>query len=463
MTSPATFSVVEAARLIASGELSPVELTRSILERIERIDPRLKAYVAIFHEEALAEAKRAANEISMLGPRSSLHGIPVAIKDVYDIEGKPTLAGSRVRVGHIADADSEVVKRLREAGAIIVGKTVTHEFASGVTSPPTRNPWDLNRIPGGSSGGSGAALAADLCLAATGTDTAGSIRIPASVNGVVGLKPTFGRISKRGIVPLSWSLDHVGPLAKTVHDAALMLNTLAGYDPADVCSIKEPVRDFTDRIDCEISGFKVGVAQNWYLDRIGAAVAKATQEAARTFEDLGASVEEIEIQHLDLAMEIHSTILSAEASAYHQSMLPVASESYRRGTRVFLQAGQLIPATAYLNAQRARELIRQGFREAFSRVDVLIGPTLPTVAALFGSNKVEVNGTEEDITQAYTRLSIPANLAGLPALSVPCGYHLGLPLGLQLIGKPLDERTVLRAGHAYEQATNHHLKRPNLV
>jgi aspartyl-tRNA(Asn)/glutamyl-tRNA(Gln) amidotransferase subunit A len=236
-------SLARAARLIAKGDLSPDELICSVLERIDQINPRLEAYVSVFYEEALAEARRATDKIVAYGSRSPLHGIPVAIKDLYDVRGKPTLAGSRVREGHVADADSEVVSRLRRAGAILVGKTVTHEFASGVTSPPARNPWNLDCVPGGSSGGSGAAVAADLCMAASGTDTAGSIRIPASVNGVVGLKPTFGRVSKHGVVPLAWSLDHPGPLAKTVFDAALVLNAIAGYDPADPSSSDERVPD----------------------------------------------------------------------------------------------------------------------------------------------------------------------------------------------------------------------------
>jgi len=461
ITPSALSSLNRAARLIASGDLSPDELICSVLERIDRINPHLEAYVTVFYEEALAEAGRATDEIVAHGPRGPLHGIPVAIKDLYDVRGKPTLAGSRVREGHVADADSEVVSRLRRAGAIIVGKTVTHEFASGVTSPPARNPWNLDCVPGGSSGGSGAAVAADLCMAATGTDTAGSIRIPASVNGVVGLKPTFGRISKRGIVPLAWSLDHAGPLVKTVFDAALLLNVTAGYDPADPSSSDEPVPDYTSAVDSGVAGLRVAVVQNWYFDRVNGFVASAVQKAAHTFEELGARVEEVRVPHLELAMAVHHIILASEASTYHQPTLRTVPDRYRRGTRLFLKAGELVPATDYLNAQRARELIRQGFREAFSGIDVIIAPSLPTTAATFGSNKVQIDEAE-DITQAYMRLSVPANLAGLPALSVPCGFQDGLPIGLQIMGKPFEEQTVLRAGYAYEQATKHHLQKAPL-
>ena len=458
ITPSALSSLNRAARLIASGDLSPDELICSVLERIDRINPHLEAYVTVFYEEALAEAGRATDEIVAHGPRGPLHGIPVAIKDLYDVRGKPTLAGSRVREGHVADADSEVVSRLRRAGAIIVGKTVTHEFASGVTSPPARNPWNLDCVPGGSSGGSGAAVAADLCMAATGTDTAGSIRIPASVNGVVGLKPTFGRISKRGIVPLAWSLDHAGPLVKTVFDAALLLNVTAGYDPADPSSSDEPVPDYTSAVDSGVAGLRVAVVQNWYFDRVNGFVTRAVQKAAHTFEELGARVEEVRVPHLELAMAVHYTILASEASTYHQPTLRTVPDRYRRGTRLFLKAGELVPATDYLNAQRARELIRQGFGEAFSGIDVMIAPSLPTIAAAFGSNKVQIDEAE-DISQAYMRLSVPANLAGLPALSVPCGFHDGLPIGLQIMGKPFEEQMVLRAGYAYEQLTKHHLQR----
>jgi aspartyl-tRNA(Asn)/glutamyl-tRNA(Gln) amidotransferase subunit A len=463
LTSPARLTVAEASRLISDGELSPVELTRDVLERIEALDPRLEAYVSVFNDEALAAASRAEEEIAASGARGPLHGIPVAIKDLYDLEGTPTLAGSRVREGHVADADSAVVERLRGVGAVFVGKTVTHEFGTGVTSPPTRNPWDLDRVPGGSSGGSGAAVAADLCLMATGTDTAGSIRIPAAANGVAGLKPTFGRVSKRGIVPLGWSLDHAGALTKTVFDAALALNAMAGYDPADPSSVDEPARDLTDGIEGGVAGLRVGVARNWFADRVEAYVEEARQEAARVLEGLGASVEGVEVPHLERAMEIHSLILSAEASAYHQPTLRSSPELYGRGTRAFLEAGQLVAAATYLNAQRARELVRQGFRQALSACDVILAPALPATAGEFGGRKVRVNEMEEDITSAYIRLSIPANLAGLPALSLPCGFHAGLPLGLQVIGRPFDERTVLRVGHAYERATRHHLELPELA
>ncbi|MDQ3791376.1 MAG: amidase family protein [Actinomycetota bacterium] len=463
MTSPARLTVAEASRLIRDGELSPVELTGDVLERIEAIDPRLEAYVSIFHDEALAAASRAEEEIAASGARGPLHGIPVAIKDLYDLGGKPTLAGSRVREGHVADADSAVVERLRGAGAVFVGKTVTHEFGTGVTSPPTRNPWDLDRVPGGSSGGSGAAVAADLCLMATGTDTAGSIRIPAAANGVVGLKPTFGRVSRRGIVPLGWSLDHAGPLTKTVLDASLVLNAMAGYDPADPSSVDEPVHDLTDGIEGGVAGLRVGVARNWFADHVEAYVEEARREAARVLEGLGASVEEVEVPHLERrAMKIHSVILSAEASAYHQPTLRSSPELYGRGTRAFLEAGQLVAAATYLNAQRARELVRQGFRQASSACDVILAPALPATAGEFGARKVRVNEMEEDVTSAYIRLSIPANLSGLPALSLPCGFQAGLPLGLQILGRPFDERTVLRVGHAYERASRHHLGLPGL-
>lgn len=454
-------SLRQASDRIARKDLSPYELVRSVLERIDRIDPHLEAYVSVFHEEALAGARRATDEIAAHGSRGPLHGIPVAIKDLYDVRGKPTLAGSRVREGHVADGDSEVVSRLRGAGAIIVGKTVTHEFASGVTSPPSRNPWNLDRIPGGSSGGSGAAVAAGLCTVATGTDTAGSIRIPASVNGVVGLKPTFGRVSKRGVVPLAWSLDHAGPLARTVFDAALTLEAIAGYDPADPSSIDERVPDYTSSLGRGIDGLRVAIVRNWYFDRLDPSVAGAIEQAAEVFEDLGARVIELRVPHLDLSMAIHHTILASEASAYHQPTLRAAPGRYRRGTRLFLEAGESIPATAYVNAQRARELVRQAFRDAFSETDVMIAPSLPTVAGEFGSSKVRTDGAE-DVTQAYVRLSIPANLAGLPALSVPCGFHDGLPIGLQIIGRPFEEHTVLRAGHAYEQAARYSTRRPDL-
>lgn len=301
---PAFLTVKEGSKRVASRDLSPVRLTKAVLDRIDHLDRQTKAYVTVFRASAVEAAQEAAQCIKESGPIGPLHGIPVALKDIYDIKDLPTLCGSRVREGHTATADSEVARRLREAGAIIIGKTVTHEFAYGVVSPPTRNPWDLGRIPGGSSGGSGAAVAADLCLAAMGSDTGGSIRIPAALNGIVGIKPTFGRVSKRGVVPGSWSLDHVGPLTKTVADAALLLQALAGYDPADGCSIDVPVPDYLDALNAGVEALRIGVPAKYFFDSVDPQVDSAVRDAISTLEQLGAEVIDVEIPRLELTSPV---------------------------------------------------------------------------------------------------------------------------------------------------------------
>lgn len=462
MTHPEVASVTEASSLLSERTISPVELVERCLSRISSHDEQLQAMVRVFDEEAGESARRAEKEISDGSYRGPLHGVPVAIKDVYDIEGYPTLAGSEVRRGHLANRDSEIVLRLKSAGAIIVGKTVTHEFATGMTSPPARNPWDLTRNPSGSSGGSAAALAADFCLGSTGTDTAGSIRAPASVNGVVGLKPTFGRVSKRGVVPLSWSLDHAGPFAKTAQDAALILETIAGYDPGDNSSLREPTPRYSQQLEGDLRGLKIGVSKDFGLGKIEHFVDQALDRAIRTFKDLGAQVDEVDAPFPDIALAAHSLILASEAAAYHRETIRSMPSRYQRGTRLFLQAGSLIPATDYLMAQQTRHSLRSEISKVFEDYDCLLGATVPTVASPVDKSKVSIAGEWEDITSAYTRLAASSNFLGLPSISVPCGFESSLPLGFQLVAKPLDEATLLRVAHNFQEVTDYHLARPQL-
>lgn len=449
--------------MIAEGSLSPVELTESVLDRISLVDGLTKAYVAVLRESAVRAAAEAERHIGKSGPIGPLHGIPIALKDLYDIEGHPTLCGSRVREGHVAGEDSEVTRRFAAAGAVVVGKTVTHEFAYGVASPPATNAWDVGRIPGGSSGGSGAAVAADLCLAAMGSDTGGSIRIPAALNGVAGLKPTFGRVSKRGVAPLSWSLDHVGPLTKTVGDAALVLRALAGFDPRDKCSVDEPVGDYLGALDGGVDGLRVGVPTNYFFDNVNPQVDAAVRLAISELESLGAVIVEVAVPNLELTPAVEFSIVGAEASAIHAWNIRERPEAYAPDVRVLLQAAEFVGGGAYANAQRARGLVMEGFRTAFAGVDVLATPTLPAVAALVGAENVDVGNAEEALLSAYPRLCAPANVTGLPALTVPCGFSDdGLPIGLQITGEPFGEAVVLRAGRAYEAATEWHKYRPSL-
>ena len=456
-------SIAEASRLVEGRALSPVELTEAILTRIKEVDDRVRAYVTVLGEQALETAQVAERAIASgqyLGP---LHGIPVGVKDICNTKGIPTTSSSKVRADYVPTRDSAIVERLRAAGAIIVGKTVTHEFAYGVVSPPTRNPWNLDRVPGGSSGGSGAAVATGECLGAIGSDTGGSVRVPASLNGIVGLKPTFGRVSKWGTTPLAWSLDHLGPMTRRVEDTALMLNAIAGYDPRDPTTVAEPVPDFTSGLEAGVRGLKLGVPRNYFFDRIDPEIENAVRAAIDVLRAEGAEITEVTIPAIEHTLPAGTAIVWSEATSYHQPTLRRQADDYRADVRRLLESGEFVLATHYLKAQRARTVIKHGFRTALTGLDGLLAPTVPATAAHADTLTVELGGRTIGAMNAYVRLSLPANLSGLPALSVPCGFSSeNLPVGLQIIGRPFDEATVLRIGRAYEAATDWHKRRPLL-
>ena len=461
---PSELSIAEAARQIEERTLSPVELVQSALDRIEQVEGRLNAFVVVTADQALEAARQAEQEIADGGHRGPLHGIPVGIKDLYDVAGLPTTSSSAVRSEYLPAEDSACVARLREAGAVVVGKTHTHEFAYGVLTPTTRNPWDTGRVPGGSSGGSGAAVAAGECLLGMGTDTGGSIRIPASVCGTVGLKPTFGRVPRTGITSLCWSLDHAGPLTRTVRDAALGLQAVAGFDARDPGSAREPVPDFTADLDAGVRGLTLGVPANYFFDDVDPEVESAVREAVGVLEARGARLREVEIPYADQMMAVEFGVLVPEASAYHQEMLRESGERYTDDVRVFLEAGETVLATQYIRALRVRTLVQQAFRRAFEGIDALLCPTLPAAAAEVGQQTFTFpGGREKAVIDAWVGHSAPGNVTGLPALSVPCGFtSTGLPIGLQVIGRPFDEAGVLRVGQAYESATDWGSRRPPL-
>jgi len=461
---PSELGIAEAARQIEQKTLSPVELVQSALDRIDEVEGRLNAFVVVTADQALEAARQAEQEIADGGYRGPLHGIPVGIKDLYDVEGLPTTSSSAVRSGYLPTEDSACVARLREAGAVVVGKTHTHEFAYGVLTPTTRNPWDTGRVPGGSSGGSGAAVAAGECLMGMGTDTGGSIRIPASVCGTVGLKPTFGRVSRFGITSLCWSLDHAGPLTRTVRDAALSLQAVAGFDPRDPGSAREPVPDFTSDLDAGVRGLTLGVPANYFFDDVDPEVESAVREAIGVLEAQGATLREVEIPYADQMMAVEFGVLVPEASAYHQEMLRESGEKYTGDVRVLLEAGETVLATQYIKALRVRTLVQQAFRRTFEGLDALVCPTLPAAAAEVGQRTFTFpGGREKAVIDAWVGHSAPGNVTGLPALSVPCGFtSAGLPIGLQVIGRPFDEAGVLRVGQAHESATAWGSRRPPL-
>lgn len=461
---PYELSISAAAERISSRELSPVELVQSALDRIEEVEPRLNAFVVTTGEQALEAAQQAEKEIADGGYRGPLHGIPVGIKDLYDVVGVPTTSSSAVRSDYLPTEDAASVALLRAAGAVVVGKTQTHEFAYGVTTPKTRNPWNTDRVPGGSSGGSGAAVASGEVLMAMGSDTGGSIRIPASVCGTVGLKPTYGRVSRFGVTSLCWSLDHVGPLTRTVRDAGLVLNALAGFDTRDAATVKEPIPDYTEGIDEGVAGLTLGVPTNYFFDDVDPQVEATVREAVQLLEAQGATLREVEIPYAQQMMAVEFGLCVPEASAYHQGMLRERGEHYTDDVRVLLEAGEVVLATQYIKVLRVRTLVKEAFRQAFDGLDGMLCPTLPATAAAVSQQGFHFpSGAQKSVIDAYVGHSAPANVTGLPALSVPCGFDDdGLPVGLQIIGRPFDESTVLRIGQAYESATDWSDRRPPL-
>ena len=365
----------------------------------------------------------------------------------------------------VPSTDAATTAKLKEAGAIIVGKLQMHEFAAGATSVnphdgPAHNPWDAERVTGGSSGGSGSAVASGQCMGALGSDTGGSVRIPSALCGIVGLKPTFGRVSRYGVYPLSWSLDTVGPMTRTVRDAALLMNVIAGYDPRDPSSSNHPVEDFAATLDDGARGIHIGIPKEHFFDVMDGEVKKAVSLAAGVLEGMGASVEEVSVPMLDHALAI-STILGVEAAEVHIEHLRHRADDIGPDVRARLEAAALIPAVDYLKAQRARTLFNRQIAKTMERFDLILAPTTPVCAPIIDETTVRVGDRREPVSTLLSRLTRPFNIGGLPAISVPCGFsESGMPIGMQLAGRPFDDATVLRVAHAYEQATDWHSSHP---
>jgi aspartyl-tRNA(Asn)/glutamyl-tRNA(Gln) amidotransferase subunit A len=459
-------SIAEAGEQLRRRALSPVELTRAYLERIQRQDGDAHAYITVLSAEALAAAAAAEQEIARGGYRGPLHGIPIALKDLIMTRGVRTTCGSRILSAWVPDADAAVATRLREAGAILLGKLNMHEFAYGPTGVnphygTPRNPWDRTRMPGGSSSGSGVAVAARLAAGALGTDTGGSVRIPASLCGIVGLKPTYGRVSRTGVIPLAWSLDHVGPMTRTVADAALLLQALAGRDPADPSTVDVPVPDYRRALEDGVRGLRLGLPQDVFFRHLDPEVRAAIQDAARSLQGLGASVEEVRLPRIPHAGPASFAIIATEATAYHEPYLKSRAAEYGADVRARLTTGQFVLATQYLKAQRARQVIRADVDAALTDVHALLVPTTPIPAPTLAAREVTVDGVTEDVRWWLIRCTRPINVTGHPALSVPCGFTAGgLPIGLQLVGRHFDEAALLRIGHALEAVSPAKDRRP---
>jgi len=477
-------SLAEAARQIRDRKLSPVELTEACLRGIERLEGKLNAFITINADEAMTAAAKAADEIAKGGYRGTLHGIPLALKDIFAVKGVRMTAASKVLAENIAHEDAEVTARLRAGGAIIPGKLNLHEFAFGATGVnphygTARNPWDTERITGGSSSGSGAAVASGECPAALGTDTGGSIRIPASLCGIVGVKPTYGRVSKRGVLPLSWSLDHVGPMTRTVEDAAIVLQAIAGHDPADGSSADEPVPEYTQSLDGNVRGLRIGVPKQFFFENVEPEVEAAVRSAVSLLGEMGAEIREIDVPFSGEIPGALTAIMLPEALAYHQKWLRERPDDYGTDVRYRLELGATYMAVHYVQAQRLREIAVDAWRrEVFSQVDLVATPTTPITAPRIDPGDVSTpSGAGLQTTFSLIRFTNPFNFLGVPALSLPCGFtpfsprpedaaadgRLEGPIGLQLVGRWWDEATVLRAAHAYERATDWHKRRPPVV
>jgi aspartyl-tRNA(Asn)/glutamyl-tRNA(Gln) amidotransferase subunit A len=460
----------EAAALIRSKRLSPTELVRAYLDRIDRLDGALHAYIAVCREDALTAARSAEQALVRGEPAGPLHGVPIAVKDQFHARGIPTTAGSRVLARSIADDDATVIARLRSAGAILLGKLNLSEFALGGTLEPPfgqpRNPWDRERDPGGSSSGSGIAAAAALASATLGEDTGGSVRSPAAWCGAVGLRPTWGLVSRHGCIPVSWSMDTAGPLARSVEDCALLLGAIAGHDPRDPLTSVRPAPDYCGGLRDDVSGLRIGVVRELAAgaDTDGE-VKVAVGAAAALLASLGAKVDEVSLPLLPLGGAIFMALADSEGAGLHAHWLRERPLDYDAGTRRRLLTASLLPATLYHQAERARVLIRNQLWEALGHHDLLLAPTAPSPAPLLASTKAPLQSGAEAARRFFTRRSYttPASLAGVPALSLPCGFTAnGLPIGLQLIARRFEEPTLLRAAHVYEQAASWRHRRPPL-
>ena len=455
-------TLTQAAAGLRQKKFSPLELTAACLKRIEAKGTPLSCFITLTAERAMEQAKKAEAEIAGGQIRGQLHGIPIALKDLYATKGIRTTCHSAVLQDWIPDYDATTVTKLADAGAVMLGKLGMHEFAFGGPSvdapfPAVKNPWNTAHIPGGSSSGSGAALAAGFCFGALGSDTGGSIRTPSAHCGIVGIKPTYGRVSRYGVVPLSWSLDHAGPMARTVEDCALLLRTLSGYDANDPASLDLPIPDYLAALKDGIHGLRIGVPRaHWFDENLGIdpQTESVFNQALRTLESIGAKIIEIDGKPFSIARKANQTILTAEAFAYHEPTFRATPMKFGTSVRGRILEGAFLSAADYISALRARTAINKEIRANFERVDVFATPTAARPPEPFEG----MDRNEQNLRPSFTN---PFNLTGLPATSVPCGFtDGGLPSGLQLVAPPFEEATSLRVAYAYEQASDWHQRHP---
>ena len=480
-------TIKEASGLIKEKKVSPVELTKAFLERIGTVDSELNSYITVLTDTALSSAKKAEDEImkgNYLGP---LHGVPIGLKDIFVMKDVAATCGSRMLENFISPYDATVTARIKKSGAVILGKNNMDEFAMGSSNEtsyfgPVKNPWDTERVPGGSSGGSASATAAGLCTASLGTDTGGSIRQPAALCGITGLKPTYGRVSRYGMIAFASSLDQAGPLTKSVEDAAILLNAISGNDELDSTSVDVAVPDFTKNLNGDIKGMKIGIPKEYFVDGMNKDVEEAVNKAIDDIKSLGAEIIEISLPHTKYAISTYYIIAPCEASSnlarydgvrfgyrtpdpenLHDLFFKSRSEGFGEEVKRRIMLGTYALSSGYydayyLKSQKVRTLIREDFKNAWEKVDVIVAPTTPETA-------FKINEKTDDPIKMYLSdvLTIPCNIAGIPGLSTPCGFSSdNLPIGLQILGKAFDEESILRVAHAYEKVNNWNKKTPSI-
>ncbi|MDE2939103.1 MAG: amidase [Chloroflexota bacterium] len=459
-------SAGELSRLIRDRQVSPVEVIDAHLARIEATEPTLNSFITLLPDHAREAARRAEAQIQAGNYRGPLHGIPVGLKDLFNTAGVRTTSGSRVLDNFIPTEDCTLAARFQQAGAILLGKLNMHQFAYGPTGENfdyghMHNPWNPEMVTGGSSGGSGSAAAAGQCTITMGSDTGGSVRIPAALCGIVGLKPTYGLVSRAGLTPLSWRLDHPGPMVRTVEDAAITMNAIAGHDPADPATTTRTVPDYTAALTGSVEGLRIGIVKEYFEAPLDSEVETAVRAAIAQLSELGATVTEVSLPMFADAQAISGTILMSEAAAYHRDLLARDGDKLTPSVRLRLEAGLFVTAADYLKAQQARARFNYEMSQLFQEVDLLAGPSEPITAPPILATEVPIGDRTVGTVGALTQYTRPYNISGTPAISVPCGFsQAGMPMGLQLAGRAFEDATVLRAAHAYEQSTGWHLQRP---
>jgi aspartyl-tRNA(Asn)/glutamyl-tRNA(Gln) amidotransferase subunit A len=463
--------MADLGRMIATKQVSPVEVVRVHLDRIAALDSKLRAFITVCAEAALESARAAEADLMAGRAVGPLHGVPWAPKDLYSTKGVRTTGGSTILADSVPAADATGVARLARAGAILLGKLNMHEFAYGPEGlnahyGDTRNPWrtDAYRIAGGSSSGSGAAVAAGLAPGSLGSDTGGSIRIPASLCGITGLKPTYGRASRAGVLPLAWSMDHVGPMTRSARDCALMLSAIAGYDPADATSSVLPVPDYGAALTGDVKGLRVGLLRAHFTDAAASDVRAAVEAAAKQLERAGAVVDEVNLTHVAHVAAASAAIVASEALVYHAAWLRSRPLDYQADVRERLRLGAFVTGAHYVRSQQVRALVRREVDEALARRDVLLAPATPLTAPVLGERETTLGDGPSDVRAALLRCARPFNFSGHPACAAPCGFTAGgLPIGVQVVGRPFDEATVLRVVDAYQRITDWHTRRPAIA